>query len=170
MKKPFFLLLLFAFSCYEKDTIFIPPVSNFKIEKYVGKWYEIARTDNSFEKGCTNVTANYSFRSDGGINVLNECIKNGKAKKAEGKAYFKGSSDLGSLKVTFFWPFYGNYYVVYVDESYSYAIVYGGSPKYIWILSRYEKITQIQLESLLFKIKEFGLDPNSLIISDFAIL
>ena len=149
-----------------KDEYFIPPVQNFEISKYLGTWYEIARTDNSFEKGCTNVTANYQLRTDGGIDVLNQCLKNGKHKQAKGRGYFKDSSNIGSLKVTFFWPFYGNYYVIYLDETYSHAIVYGGSPKYIWILSRNEKITKAKLEFLLSKIRDFKLDPESLIISD----
>jgi apolipoprotein D and lipocalin family protein len=154
-----------VFSCYYPDKYFIKPVDNFEISKYLGKWHEIARTDNSFERGCTKVTANYKLRSDGGIEVINECFNDNKLKQIKGKAYFKESSHIGSLKVTFFWPFYGNYYVVYIDESYSHAIVYGGNPKYIWILSRNEKITKTKLDYLLLKIKDLGLNPQSLIIS-----
>ena len=169
MKNPILILLLFVFSCYEKDEHFIPPVYNFEISKYLGDWHEIARTDNNFEKDCTQVTANYQMRDDGGINVSNECLKNGALKQAKGWAYFKDSSDVGSLKVTFFWPFYGNYYVIYVDETYSHAIVYGGNPKYIWILAREKQISNAKLQYLLLKIKAFQLDEKSLIISKTAI-
>lgn len=160
-----FILLLFTFSCYKKKKYFIPPVTNFEISRYLGTWHEIARTDNSFERGCINVTADYKLRKDGGIDVLNECLQNGKHKQAEGRAYFKSASNIASFKVTFLWPFYGNYYVIYIDKSYSHAIVYGGSPEYIWILAREKTITKDKLEFLLSKIKEFKLDPESLIIN-----
>lgn len=166
MRKSFFFLFILLSSCYKEDFNFIAPVNDFEISKYLGRWHEIARTDNTFERGCEKVTAQYTIRNDGGIDVINSCIKNERQKQAKGRAYFKNSSDIGSLKVTFFWPFYGNYNIIYIDESYSNAIVYGGSPKYIWILSRSETITKIQLEYLLTKIDEFGLDSKSLLISD----
>jgi apolipoprotein D and lipocalin family protein len=170
MKKKLILWLLFICSCSEKNEYFIKPIENFEILRYLGTWHEIARTNNSFEKGCTKATANYQIRSDGGINVLNECYNNGKRKEARGRAYFKDSANIGSLKVTFFWPFYGNYYIIYLDKNYSDAIVYGGNPDYIWILSRNEKITKIQLDYLLAQISKHGLDAKSLIISDSSIL
>jgi apolipoprotein D and lipocalin family protein len=139
------------------------PINNFNIDKYLGKWYEIARTDNRFEKNCTNVTANYSLRKDGGINVVNRCFVNGKEKTANGKGYFKSSDNIGALKVTFFWPFYGNYNVMYVDSNYQYAIVDGGSDKYLWILSREKSINDATLKMLLEKIKQNGFDPKTLI-------
>lgn len=161
MKLLIIVALLLA-SCSSTDEYYIPPIQNFNLAQYLGKWHEIARTDNTFERGCKNVTAEYSLRDDEGIDVINKCIKNGKSKTAKGVGYFKYSQDVGSLKVSFFRPFYGNYYIIYIDKNYSSAIVYGGSPKYIWILSRNETMTQKELEELLSRIAQFGLDPQSL--------
>lgn len=170
MKKKLILWLFLLCSCSEKNEYFIKPVEGFELLRYLGKWHEIARTNNNFEKGCTQVTANYEMRNDGGIDVINECSKNGKRKEAKGRAYFKDFSNIGSLKVTFFWPFYGNYYIIYLDENYSNAVVYGGNPKYIWILSRNEKITKTELDYLLFQISKLGLDSKTLMISSDAIV
>ena len=102
----------------------VTPVGNFKLEKYQGKWYEIARLDHSFERGLTHVTAEYRQRDDGGVNVLNRgyAAKSGTWKESEGKAYFVNDPDQGFLKVSFFGPFYGSYIVFELDhEHYQYA-------------------------------------------------
>jgi apolipoprotein D and lipocalin family protein len=162
--KIFAILVLILLSAFNKtDKIQSIPVSNFNVNKYLGLWYEIARTDNRFEKGCTNVTANYSLRQDGGLNVVNKCLIKDKEKMATGKAYFKSENNIASLKVTFFWPFYGNYNVVYLDNDYRYAIVDGGSKEYVWILSRTKTIDGIMLNTLLEKIKQNGFNADALI-------
>ena len=162
MKRLF--LHLFLLSCTKKEP-HIPPISNFEIEKYLGTWHEIARTDNSFEKGCTDVQAVYSNRLDGGIDVINSCFVNGKKRTAKGVAYFvDGRKNVGELKVSFFRPFYGTYRVIYIDEGYQNAIVYGGSPAFVWILSRSSTIHNSTLQNLLDKIKNFNLDEKNLII------
>jgi apolipoprotein D and lipocalin family protein len=150
-------------SCSGADNILSAPVTNFDVDKYLGKWYEIARTDNRFEKGCTDVTANYSLRKDGGLSVVNKCFVKGKEKIATGRAYFKNEKNVSSLKVTFFWPFYGNYNVVYIDKDYQYAVVDGGSKDYLWILARQKTIDDKTLKMLLEKIKQNGFDSTSLI-------
>jgi apolipoprotein D and lipocalin family protein len=142
------------------------PINNFDINKYLGQWYEIARTDNKFERNCTNVTANYSLRKNGVLNVVNKCILNNKEKVASGRAYFKESKNIAALKVTFFWPFYGNYNVVYLDDGYNYAIVHGGSKEYLWILSRTKNLDDTTLKMLLEKIKHNGFDPQTLIYTE----
>ena len=154
---------LFLFAC--QKNIEIPAISSFEASKYAGKWHEIARTDNRFEKDCINVTANYTLRDDGGIDVFNSCEKNGKIKTAKGVAYFRGQKDVASLKVSFFWPFYGRYDVIYL-EDYKYAIVYGGNPKYIWILARERRIEQNKLDDLLKKINSFGLEAQTLLLQN----
>jgi apolipoprotein D and lipocalin family protein len=151
----------FLLSCQKK--IEIPPVSNFEASKYFGKWHEIARTDNKFERGCEDVTAEYSLKQDGGIDVLNVCKKGGETKAAKGVAYFRGEKNIASLKVSFFWPFYGRYDVIYL-EDYKYAIVYGGSPKYIWILARERNVSEAKREELLNKIDSFGLNSQTLLL------
>ena len=155
------ILLFFLFSCEKK--LEITPVSNFDVLKYSGLWHEIARTDNKFEKGCKNVTANYELRLDGGIDVVNTCEKDGKIKTAKGVAYFRGDKTIGTLKVSFFWPFYGRYDILYIDD-YKYAIVYGGKPEYIWILARERKIEDDKLKKLLEKIKNLSLDKTTLLL------
>ena len=102
----------------------VKPVEDFKLEKYLGKWYEIARLDHSFERGLTQVTATYSLRSDGGVKVINRgyAAADDSWKQAEGKAYFVKSPDVAYLKVSFFGPFYGAYVVFALDQAgYQYA-------------------------------------------------
>ncbi len=144
------------------------PINNFDVNKYLDKWYEIARTDNRFERGCTDVMANYSLRKDGGLNVVNKCLVSGKEKVATGRAYFKNERNIGSLRVTFFWPFYGNYNIVYLDDNYQYAIIDGGSSEYLWILSRSKTLDDTTLKMLLEKIKQNGFDPASLTYTDHS--
>jgi apolipoprotein D and lipocalin family protein len=159
------LLILFAVaSCSFGVKTNNKAVSNFKIDKYLGKWYEIARYDHSFEKGCKDVSANYSKRDDGKIKVVNRCIKNGKEKVANAVAKFEGDENVAHLKVSFFWPFYGNYKVIYLDEKYQYAIIDGGTYDYFWILSRKKKIAPSVLNDLIRKAQNFGYDLNKMII------
>ncbi len=153
---------IFLMSFSRSQNIESNPVQNFNVTKYLGTWYEIARTDNRFEKGCKDAKADYSLREDGGLKIVNTCFVNGKEKVSKGKAYFKNSKNIGALKVTFFWPFYGSYNIVYLDENYQYAIVDGGSKNYLWILSRSKTIDEITLAMLIEKIKQNGFDPSTL--------
>jgi apolipoprotein D and lipocalin family protein len=117
----------------------VEPVSNFELERYLGKWYEIARLDHSFERGLEQVTAEYSMRPDGGVRVLNRgfSTENGEWDEAEGKAYFVEGPDTGYLKVSFFGPFYGAYIVFELDqEGYQFAFVSGPDRSYLWLLAR----------------------------------
>ncbi|MCU0722899.1 MAG: lipocalin family protein, partial [Planctomycetes bacterium] len=95
----------------------IEAVKGFDVNRYLGKWYEIARFDHSFERGLTNVSATYSLREGGGIDVLNRGfeVEDGEWQTAKGKAYFVAEPDLARLEVTFFWPFYGGYNVFALD-------------------------------------------------------
>jgi len=95
----------------------VEPVKNFDLQKYLGKWYEIARLDHSFERGLSRVTANYSLRDGGGLKVLNRGFSDekNKWKEVEGTAYFVENKSLGYLKVSFFGPFYGSYIVFALD-------------------------------------------------------
>lgn len=147
----------------------VRPVDNFQLEKYLGKWYEIARLDHSFERGLTRVTAEYSLREDGGVNVLNRgySAEENKWKEAEGKAYFVEGSDQGHLKVSFFGPFYGSYIVFELDhENYQHALVCGPDKSYLWILSRRPGINQDLKNSLVEKARSLGFDTTQLIVVD----
>ena len=144
----------------------VEPVGNFKLERYLGKWYEIARLDHSFERGLSRVTANYSMREDGGVKVINRgySAEKNRWKEAEGKAYFVKNSDLGYLKVSFFGPFYGAYIVFELDhENYQYSLVSGPDKSYLWILSRSPKIDENTMSILIKKAAELGFDTNELI-------
>src|SRR5210317_638547 len=111
------------------------PVMGFDLEPYLGKWYEIARLDHSFERGMSNVTAEYSLREAGGVRVINRGYleKDDKWKEAEGKAYFVDDTSVGKLKVSFFGPFYGAYNVIALDkEAYQWSLVAGPDTKFLW--------------------------------------
>ena len=147
----------------------VTPVSGFDLDRYLGKWYEIARLDHSFERGLSRVTAEYSLREDGGVRVLNRGFSadKGEWNEAEGRAYFVESEDLGYLKVSFFGPFYGSYIVFYLDsEQYQYAFVSGPDTSYLWLLARTPKIGSDVLQRFTDRAAELGFDTDSLILVD----
>jgi len=147
----------------------VKPVDHFKADKYLGKWYEIARLDHSFERGLTRVTADYSLRDDGGIRVLNRGYSAGEGawKEAEGKAYFVKRRDLGYLKVSFFGPFYGSYVVCELDHrNYQYSLVCGPNKSYLWILAREPKMDDSVKAILIAKASVLGFDTSKLIFAD----
>ncbi len=120
----------------------VEPVHDFKVQNYLGRWYEIARLDHSFERGLTRVSADYSLREDGGLKVVNRGYseKEKRWKEATGKAYFVKALELGYLKVSFFGPFYGSYVIFDLDhDNYQYSLVCGPDRGYLWILARTPK-------------------------------
>jgi apolipoprotein D and lipocalin family protein len=123
------------------------------LNKYSGKWYEIARLPNSFEKGLICCTAEYSLREDGKIKVVNAGQKEdepGKYKSVKGKAWVPDPNESGRLKVQFFWPFAGGYYIFHLDsENYRYALVGDPSRKYLWLLAREPKIDETLYNELI---------------------
>ena len=144
----------------------VTPVANFELNRYLGKWYEIARLDHSFERGLERITAEYSVRDDGGISVINRgySIEDDEWKVAEGKAYFVGDETKGYLKVSFFGPFYGSYVVFEIDqEGYEYAFVSGPDTSYLWLLSRTPQLQQEIIEKFKRISKELGFDTSKLI-------
>jgi apolipoprotein D and lipocalin family protein len=144
----------------------VRPVANFNAEKYLGKWYEIARLDNSFERDLTNITADYSLREDGGLKVLNRGYLPSENvwKEAEGKAYFVNEANEGYLKVSFFGPFYGSYIVFELDhENYQYALVSGPDKSYFWLLARQPKIKDEIKKVLISKAASLGFETDKLI-------
>ncbi len=119
-------------------------VTDFDAERYLGKWYEIARFDFKYEKDLKNTTAEYSRNDDGTVKVLNRgfnYVKNEK-EEAVGKAMFRGEPTVAELKVSFFGPFYAGYNVVAIDKDYQYALIVGDNKDYIWILSRTKTIPE----------------------------
>jgi len=144
----------------------VSPVDGFRLEKYLGTWYEIARLDHSFERGLSRVTANYSLRDDGGVRVLNRGYseKEKRWQEAEGKAYFAQRPDQGYLKVSFFGPFYGSYIVFELDhENYQYSLVSGPDKSYLWILARSPELNKDLKDRLVAAAAERGFDTGKLI-------
>ena len=145
----------------------VTPVDGFELNRYLGKWYEIARLDHSFERGLVEVTAEYSLRDDGGISVLNKGFSktDNEWQEAEGRAYFVNSSDEGYLKVSFFGPFYGSYIIFDLDkENYQYAFISGPNLSYLWLLSRTPNVESRILERFITKSQALGFDTKELIL------
>ncbi len=140
------------------------PVRNFEIEKYLGKWYEIARLPNWFEKDLIRVAATYEFLSNGMVKVTNEGYNTRKKKysKATGKAKFAGVENIGHLKVSFLRPFYADYKIIDLDkEGYRYALV-ASSSNYLWILSRSPQLDNEIIDMLISKAGALGFDVGKL--------
>ena len=145
----------------EYDTLEVVP--HVDLKKYLGKWYEIARLPARFEEGCSDITATYSLSDDGTISVLNECKRNGKVKRAKGKAKVVDKNTGAKLKVTFFWPFYGDYWIINLGNDYDYAVVGTPNRKYLWILSRTPQMDDKLFSQLIEFVKSKGFDVGSLI-------
>jgi apolipoprotein D and lipocalin family protein len=143
----------------------VEPIRGFDPARYLGTWYEIARLDNSFERGLTRITANYSARDDGGIDVLNRGFDEAKGtwRDARGHAKFVGARDVGQLKVSFFGPFYGGYNIVDLDPAYSLSLVAGPDRSYLWILSRVPNPPRQSVDRVVARAKELGFDTSALI-------
>jgi apolipoprotein D and lipocalin family protein len=154
------LFLLFILSC-SGNKVEVRRLNNFESEKYLGKWYEIARIDNKFEKNLINATAEYSLNSDGSIKVINKGYDKTKntEKIIEGKAKI---IDKGLLKV-YFVPFFGaDYNVLYVDSDYQYAVVGGNKSDYLWVLSRKDTLEEDIFDKLVKIAFERGYDVELL--------
>lgn len=145
----------------------IESVRPFDIQRYKGKWFEIMRLDHSFERGLTDVTATYTLRDDGSVDVQNKGFdrKNCRWKEADGRAVFQGERDTASLSVTFFWPFAGGYHVFALDQQdYGWAVVSGPSRSYLWILARQPNLDVDIRNRLIGKAGEFGFPVDQLIL------
>lgn len=140
-------------------------VKPFDKEKYLGKWYEIARFDFKFERHLNNTTAEYSLNNNGSIRVDNKGYNTQKNewKQAIGKAKFVGDEHTAMLKVSFFGPFYSGYNVIAIDDNYKYALVAGASLKYLWILSREPSIPEDIKTKYLTLAKKIGFETSNLL-------
>ena len=135
------------------------------LTRYVGRWYEISRLPNSFQKKCADtVTADYTMRADGKIEVLNRCRKpSGEYTTAKGKAKIVDKKTNAKLKVTFFWPFYGDYWILDLGPNYEYAVVGEPGRKYLWILSRSPQMDEALYQQLLQKMAAKGFNTEMMI-------
>ena len=153
-------------ACSTQPPAGMTPVSPFQIERYLGKWYEIARLDHSFERGLSDVSATYRLQDDGSVQVVNRGFdgKRNEWREAVGRALFTGDPTRASLKVSFFGPFYGGYHVIALDQKdYRWAMVVGPDRDYLWILARDRQLAPDVRQQLLRQARELGFDVASLI-------
>ncbi len=135
------------------------------LQKYAGKWYEIASYPLSFQRGCHCTTAEYTVTDKGYVIVENRCNRdsiNGKASYIKGKAFVTKNSGNAKLKVQFFWPFTGKYWIIELPEDYSYAVVSHPNRKYLWILSRTSKMDPAIYDGILARLKQKQFDLTRL--------
>jgi apolipoprotein D and lipocalin family protein len=140
-------------------------VESVDLQRYLGKWYEIASYPAWFQKGCTGSTAEYVMMSDGRIQVINRCRKkrlDGPLKESQGKAEVVDTKTNAKLKVWFFWPFKGDYWIIELDDEYRYAVVGEPGRKYLWILSRTAIMDETVYQGILSRLPQKGYDPGRL--------
>ena len=140
-------------------------IEELDLDRYLGTWYEIARYPHRFERGLVGVTATYSRNDDGTIRVLNagrEDTLDGERDEAVGKAWIPDPAHPARLKVRFFWPFTGSYWVIALDPDYRWAIVGEPGRRYLWILSRTPALPDATIADLLARIRAHGYDPTPL--------
>jgi apolipoprotein D and lipocalin family protein len=147
----------------------LPPlkvVTSVDLNRYTGTWYEISRYPNRFQEGCVGTTATYTIRKEGKIDVLNQCRKgalDGRISSVKGKARVVDNKTNAKLKVSFFWPFSGHYWIIDLGENYEYAVVGHPDRKYLWILSRSPKMDEKIYNLILKKLKLQFYDTSKLI-------
>ena len=164
--KAFLLLIILTLTACTGMPEKVQPVNDFKLDRYLGTWYEVARLDHSFERGLEQITATYFMRDDGGVKVINKGFdtQENEWRQAEGKAFFVGDTDVGHLKVSFFGPFYGSYIVFELDKlNYQYAFVSGPDTDYLWFLSRTPTVSDDLITKFKAIASEKGFDTSKLI-------
>jgi len=162
------LMTLPVFACAAKMKQPTPPlqvVSYVDLNKYFGTWYEIARFPNRFQEGCVGTSAHYTLLQDGKIGVLNQCRKgslDGEISSAKGKAWVVDKKTNAKIKVSFFWPFSGHYWIIDLGENYEYAVVGHPDRKYLWILSRKPEMDETTYNRILEKLRSQSYDVSKL--------
>ena len=149
----------------EKGAPPLETVPSVDLGRYAGKWYEIARLPNRFQRACAgDVTATYTSRPDGRISVLNECrTAEGRTKSARGTAKRADQVHPGKLKVTFFWPFYGDYWIIDLDPEYGWAVIGEPGRKYLWVLGREPRLDEDLYRRIVERASQKGFDTTRLL-------
>ena len=157
-KYPQLFILLLMFSACGKNERPLDTVNQLDVEQYMGKWYEIERLPNTFEEGLKCVTAEYTLLEDGKIEVLNSGIdeESGELQSSKGIAKSAREEAPGELKVSFFRPFYGDYFIMDLDENYQYVLVGAPSREFLWVLSRTPQLDQTTVSALKKKAESAG--------------
>lgn len=157
-----FLAMLFPFAaCTNALTVDNTPIPSIDLDRYMGKWYEIARFDHRFEKGLDNCTAMYEYNENGTVKVTNTGWNGEDWKESIGKA--KTTATPALLRVSFFGPFFSDYRVLMLDADYSVALVGGSNDKYLWILAREPELDGAVLDSVLKEAQRRGYNTNNLV-------
>lgn len=141
-------------------------VQKVDLSRYMGTWYEIALYPTSFQRGCAATKATYTAREDGSVSVVNECRRgglDGELTVAKGTAKVVDAETNAKLKVTFFWPFYGDYWIIDLGPDYDYAVVGHPSREYLWVLSRAPRMDESTYNGILERLKAQGYDPTRLV-------
>jgi apolipoprotein D and lipocalin family protein len=162
------MLILPAVSWGRLPALELKAVESLDLSRYTGRWYEVARLPNSFQRKCVAETmATYTLRPDGRITVLNVCRRaDGRIDRITGVAKRRSPDDPNSkLRVTFFWPFYGNYWVIDLDRDYRWAVVGEPGRRYFWVLSRDPTVDGPTLDGILARARAQGYDLSKLIIA-----
>ena len=133
-------------------------VQQVDLARYMGTWFEIASFPQRFQKGCTDSRAEYRVRTEGDVEVLNSCLRDGKVDTAKGKAWVVDRATNARMKVSFFWPFRGDYWIIELGRDYEYAVVSAPSRKYLWILSRTPKMEEQRYQEIVWRLKDRGFD------------
>jgi len=166
---PLFLFMLLPTAC-SRDTALRsdPPETAVHVDlrRYAGQWYEIARYPNRFQSECGEATATYTLENDGSVTVVNRCQTSSGIKEARGTARVSDqSSGNARLRVSFFRPFYGDYWILHLGTDYDHAAVGTPDRKYLWILSRTPSMDAELYRELLQKMRARGFDPERLLIT-----
>jgi len=161
---------LLVAGCATEPPAGVSAVTPFELNRYLGTWLEVARLDHRFERGLSRVIATYSLNADGSVKVLNRGYnaEKGAWSEADGRAVFTGDTNTGSLKVSFFGPFYGGYHVIALDPHYRWAMVIGPDPSYLWILAREPQLPAGVRERLLAQAAQAGVNTAELIWVDHS--
>ena len=161
-------LVLLLAGCFTTPPQGVQAVSPFDVNRYAGQWFEIARLDHPFERGLSRVNATYELEPGGTVKVINRGYDQARQewREAVGRARFNGPADRGSLKVSFFGPFYGGYHVIALDPDYRWSMVIGPNTDYLWILSRERTLPPDVRQKLVAKARALGVHTNALIWVD----
>lgn len=144
---------------------YLPTAAKVDLQRYMGAWYEIARLEHHFQKNCIGSSAVYSLRDDGEVTVINRCVdeRDGRIREAKGRAWSVDPTDNAKLKVSFFWPFRGDYWIIELGENYQYSVVGAPNRQYLWILAREPFMDEIVYSGIVERLRKQGFPVDNLV-------